>query len=93
MDYRRLRRTWTNKLGAEVETDSDHIYYFMRINGISHRIGKVSHSCRGADDVLDYVITDTARRMKVTKPELNEIVNCTKSKAEYIRIWEERYNR
>lgn len=93
MDYRSLRRMWRRKLGAEEETDSDHIFYFMQVGQTQHRIGKVSHSSRGSDDVLDYVITDTTKRMKVSKVELGKIVNCSISKNDYLTIWQERHNK
>ena len=92
MEYKKLKRTWKNKLGADEDVGGDHIYYNMRIGEFSHRIGKVSHSTRGSDTVDDYIMRDTTRRMKVSKPELVEIVGCSISKGQYVVMWQERYN-
>lgn len=78
-------------MGADEDVGGDHIYYYMQIGKISHRIGKVSHSTRGSDTVDDYVIRDTTKRMKVSKPELVGIVDCSISKGQYLDIWQERH--
>jgi hypothetical protein len=90
LDYRKLQRTWKSKLGADEDNCGDHIYYFMRIQGVSHRIGKVSHSTGSSEKVGDHVMGDTTRRMKVSKSELLKIVDCSISKSQYIDIWQGR---
>jgi hypothetical protein len=92
MDFRRLRQTLGTKLGAEEDKESDHSYYYMDIDGKQHRIAKISHSSRGSEQINDFIILNTAKRMCLQKNELMNFVSCSLSKDEYIKIWKERYS-
>ncbi len=70
MDFRRFRKALTNKLGAVEDRQSDHAYYYLvDSNSNQHRIAKISHSSRGSDEVLEFIISDTTKRMKLNKQE------------------------
>jgi hypothetical protein len=90
VDFRKLRRTLQSKLGAEEDTQSDHVYYYLTIDNSAFRVGKISHSSRGSDQVTDFILSDTARRMKLDKTELSEFVDCTIDKNRYLSLWHER---
>jgi len=88
MDYRDIRSTLVSKLGAIEDRSGDHIYFYLTIDERNFRVGKLSHSSRG--QAVDYVISDTARRLKLTKKEFVSVVDCEIEKAEHERIWRER---
>jgi hypothetical protein len=92
MDFRRLRQTLGTKLGAVEDKEADHSYYYMDIDGKQHRIAKISHSSRGSEQINDFIIRNTAKRMCLQKNELMNFVSCSLSKDEYIEIWKERYS-
>lgn len=85
MDVRELRRLLVRKLGAEEDRVRDHIYFFLNIRGRQYRVGKLSHSFRG--QVSDFVIADTAKRLKLSKKEFNQFVDCPLSRDEVVRLW------
>jgi len=88
MDYRDIRSTLVNKLEAGEDRSGDHIYFYLTIDGKDLRVGKLSHSARG--QVADYVILDTARRLKLKKSEFASLVECTLGKTQHESIWRER---
>ena len=88
MDYRDIRSTLTSKLEAIEDRSGEHVYFYLTIDGCDFRVGKLSHSARG--QAVDYVISDTARRLKLRKGEFVSLVDCTIEKAEHERIWRER---
>ena len=88
MDYRDIRSTLTSKLEAIEDRSGEHVYFYLTIDGRDFRVGKLSHSARG--QAVDYVISDTARRLKLGKREFVSLVDCEIEKAEHERIWRER---
>ena len=48
----------------------------------------LSHSARG--QLLDFVVSNTARRLKLSRAELEDLVNCPLSGDEFRRLWETR---
>jgi predicted RNA-binding protein (virulence factor B family) len=88
MDYREIRSTLVNKLNAAEDRSGNHIYFYLEIDKEDHIVGKLSHSFRG--QALDYVISDTARRLKLSKKEFLNLVNCKTSKAQHEKLWRER---
>ncbi len=88
MDYRDIRATLVSKLEAIVDRSGDHIYFYLTIDGHDFRVGKLSHSSRG--QAVDYVIDDTARRLKLRKREFVSLVDCGIDKPQHERIWRER---
>ena len=90
MDFRQWRRTLRNKLGATEDREGDHIYYYLFIGESDHRVGKASHSARSSETVQDYVIADTARRLKLNKSEFLQLVDCSIDRDDHARLWYER---
>ena len=77
-----------NKLEAIEDRVSHHVYFYLSIDGNEHRVGKLSHSFRG--QATDHVIADTARRLKLRKPEFVSLVDCTMDRQQHEVIWRER---
>jgi hypothetical protein len=88
MDYRDIRSTLVRKLEAIEDRSGDHIYFYLTIDGRDFKIGKLSHSYRG--QALDYVIHDTAQRLKLTKKEFTGLVDCKIDKSRHEKMWRER---
>ena len=76
------------KLGADEDRSGDHIYFFLTVGDKEHRVGKMSHSARG--QVQDFVIGDTARRLRLRKGEFLQVVDCTIDKNGHRKLWVER---
>lgn len=93
MDFRELRYTLQSKLGASEDRGRDHILYWLSMEDGDHRVGKISHSNRGSDTVYDHVIRDTARRLKLTKQELFQLVDCSINRQDHAKLWRERPSR
>lgn len=88
MDYRDIRSTLVSKLEASEDRSGEHIYFYLTIDERDVRVGKLSHSSRG--QAVDYVINDTARRLKLTKKEFVGLVDCEIDKNQHEIIWKER---
>jgi len=87
MDYRDIRSTLVAKLDASEDRAGHHIYFYLTIDDHDFRVGKLSHGARG--QAIDYVINDTARRLKLTKREFVSLVDCDIDKQQHERIWKE----
>ncbi len=70
------------------DRSGDHIYFYLTIDGRDFRVGKLSHSARG--QAADYIVKDTARRLKLTKREFVNLVDCGIDKEQHEKIWRER---
>ena len=88
MDYRDIRSTLVAKLNAIEDRASHHVFFYLTINGRDFRAGKLSHGARGQAE--DYVINDTAHRLKLTKREFVSLVDCDIDKEEHEKIWKQR---
>jgi hypothetical protein len=88
MDNREIRSTLVTKLGAAEDRTGHHIYFWLNVAGSEFRVGKLSHNARG--QAPDYVISDTAKRLKLTKKEFNSLVECTIDKQMHGDIWRKR---
>ena len=86
MDTRALQRALRRKLLADRDEKSDHVYYWVTVAGRDFRAAKFSHSQRGQLD--DYILSDTAKRLKLTKAQLDELVDCPFTLAEFLRVWD-----
>ncbi len=51
-------------------------------------MAKISHSARG--QLPDFVVSNTARRLKLSRAELEDLVNCPLSGDEFRKLWETR---
>lgn len=90
MNFRELRRTLANKLGASEDRSGDHIFYYLNIKDSYHKVGKISHSARGSDTVVDYIVSDTAKRLKLNKNELVQLIDCSVNRDDHLKLWQER---
>jgi hypothetical protein len=88
MDYRDIRSTLVSKLEAIKDRSGDHVYFYLTIDGHDFRVGKLSHSSRG--QAVDYVINDTAGRLKLTKKEFVDLVDCIIDKPQHENLWRQR---
>jgi len=88
MDYRDIRSTLVSKLEASEDRSGKHVYFYLTIEGHDFRVGKLSHSSRG--QAVDYVISDTARRLKLSKKEFLGLVDCVIDKLQHLQIWRKR---
>jgi len=88
MDYRDIRSTLVSKLEAIEDRSGNHIYFYLTIDARDFRVGKLSHSARG--QAVDYVISDTARRLKLSKKEFISLVDCEIDKPQHETLWKER---
>ena len=86
MDIGDLQRALRRKLNAQEERASHHVYFFVEIPGDGEfRAAKFSHSARG--QLRDYVVADTARRLRLTRRQLDQLVECTLSGEGYWELW------
>ena len=88
MDYREIRSTLMSKLEASEDRSGHHVFFYITMDGHDLRAGKMSHSARGQAE--DFIISDTARRLKLTKPEFVSLVDCSINKEQHETIWRER---
>ena len=88
MESREIRSTLVTKLEAVEDRSGHHAFFYLTLQGKEYRVGKLSHSFRG--QVPDFVISDTAKRLKLTKKEFLELVGCTIDKATHSQLWIQR---
>lgn len=88
MQVRTLRRTLKGKLDATENRQSDHIYFFVPVADGLIRAAKISHSAR--DQLSFHVISDTAKRLRLRKSELEDLVACRLSRDEFVRLYADR---
>lgn len=88
MDFRELRRALRGKLDAQEDRQSHHVFYWMSVDGLERRAAKFSHSSRG--QIPNHILNDTARRLKLSRAELNALVECTLSGDRFRELWGER---
>ena len=86
MDTRELQRALMGKLGASEARQSHHIYYFLNVNGADHRVAKLSHSSRG--QLHRFIVSDTAKRLRLSGPQLAALVDCSLGKAQFFESWD-----
>jgi hypothetical protein len=85
MDARDLQRALRRKLDAEEDKSGHHVFYWVTIDGRDFRAAKFSHSDRG--QLGDHVITDTTKRLKLTKAQLEELVDCPMTGERFWELW------
>ena len=85
MDVRELQRALRRKLGAVEDRRRHHVFWWLEIDGREHRVAKFSHSSRG--QLPQYILSDTAKRLKLSNAELDDLVNCPLTEAEFLRLW------
>ena len=88
MDVRQLQRSLRRKLGAEEDRRTHHVFYWITIDGRDFRTAKLSHSSRG--QLPDFIIADTAQRLKLSRAELNDLVDCSLNGEKFFELWNSR---
>lgn len=63
---------------------SHHWFYWVEIDGREFRVAKFSHSSRG--QLPEFIVSDTAQRLKLSGPELNDLVDCTLSREQFLEL-------
>ena len=86
MDIKDLERSLRRKLKAVEDRQSNHVFYWATIQGRDFRVAKFSHSGRG--QLADFIVSDTAKRLKLSKTELNKLVDCSLSGRQFRELWE-----
>ena len=62
------------------------MFFFVDIPGDGElKAAKLSHSARG--QLPNFVVADTARRLKLTRRRLDELVDCTLSGDGFRQLW------
>ena len=88
MDIRDLQRSLRRKLGAEEDRRSHHVFYWVTIDGQDFRAAKFSYSSRG--QLPDFIVADTAQRLKLNRAELNALVDCPLTGEQFFQLWNSR---
>ena len=88
MDIRDLQRALKRKLGAIEDRRSHHVFYWVEVGGLDFRAAKFSHSSRG--QLPHLILTDTAKRLRLSRAELDELVDCPLSGDRFRELWETR---
>ena len=85
VDARDLQRALRRKLKAVEDRRSHHVFYWVAIEGREFRVAKFSHSSRG--QLPNFVVSDTAQRLKLSGPELSSLVDCPLSGEQFLELW------
>ena len=85
MDIRDLQRALRRKLGAMEDRRRHHVFWWLEIDGREYRVAKFSHSSRG--QLPQYILSDTANRLKLSNAELDDLANCPLTGDEFLRLW------
>jgi hypothetical protein len=89
MDLRDLKSALTGKLKASEDSRSHHVFYYISVDGRDHRAAKFSHSNRGGQ-LKGFVVADTAKRLRLSKSELEDLVECPLSAEAFLVLWQAR---
>ena len=60
----------------------------MAVGGKEYLAAGHSHSSSG--QLPHYIVSDTARRLRLNRSELDSLVNCPLSRKQFLDLWEER---
>ena len=85
MDVRELQRALQRKLGTVEDRRRHHVFWWFEFDGREYRVAKFSHSSRG--QLPQYIVSNTAKRLKLTNSELDDLVDCPLTGDEFRRLW------
>lgn len=85
MEARDLQRALRRKLRATEDRRSHHVFYWVTIAGLEFRAAKFSHSARSR--LPEVAVSDTAKRLKLSRSELNDLVDCPMSESQFRELW------
>lgn len=83
IDRRRLVRALAKK-SFELDTERDHDFYFLKIDGYNTDVfTKVSRG-KKYETIGKPLVGDIARQLRLSRDELGALVDCTLSKQKYV---------
>ena len=85
VDVRDLQRALRRKLRAVEDRRSHHVFFWVTIDGLDFRAAKFSHSGRG--QLPGFIVSDTAQRLKLSRAELDDLVDCPLSGEQFLELW------
>lgn len=85
MDYQELRAALLRKGQAEEDTKRDHSFFFIVVAGKKERATKLSHGERG--QINNELLSLIARQMRLKREELQDFVDCTLGREDWLRLW------
>ncbi len=80
---RRLEQALSAKLGMRLDVSRDHRYYELYVDGEWVLQTKVSTGT-GHQEIGDPIVAKIAKEMNVTRRQLNDLVQCPMSYADYV---------
>ena len=87
MDLRSFRKALFKKLNASEDRQSHHVFLWFEVEGKEFRAAKYSHSMKPGQKLPDFILADSAHRMKLSKLELAELVECPLSGEQFLEFW------
>ena len=78
----------TGKLGAFEDRSRHHVFFYLEYGGKEYKGPKLSHSMRG--DLNDQQKDWLKKPLFLTKPELEDLVDCSLDKIHFYEIWAQR---
>ena len=88
MDLRRLQRALRRKLNAVEDRSTHHVLWYVVIGDEEYLAARHSHSNSG--QLPQFIISDTAKRLRLSRSELDSLVNCPLGRDKFLSLWEER---
>jgi len=79
---RNVKRALSSKLRCEEDVKGHHIFYYFIEDGVRVTSTKVSHGSNR--DIQDGIVGQMAKQMGVNRPFFAELVQCTKSRDDYV---------
>ena len=89
VDLRDLQRALRRKVRAYEDRSSHHVHYVAILDGAECTVARFSHSFRGGQ-LSDNVVSDTAKRLRLSKSELEDLVECPLSAEAFLELWHDR---
>ena len=86
VDYRALTRALYRKALADENRSGDHIVFSLRMDGREQRITKISHGARG--QMPKRLLGKIARQMRLSSRQLQQFVDCTLSRHDWLHLWD-----
>lgn len=86
MDYRALTRALHRKALADENRSGDHVVFSLRIGNKDQRITKISHGAK--DQIPKRLLGRIARQMGLSSRQLQQFMDCTLSREEWLDLWE-----
>lgn len=89
MDLRDFSRALRRKAGAYEDRTASHIIYRVSIGEANRAVAMFSYSMRGGR-LPEFVVANAAKRLRLTKAELEDRVECPLSADAFLELWQAR---